>query len=109
MKKVSVLLFLTVLAGCSATDSGSSTAKYSEALTQKCIASLPASEKDSKQSATDCALQAGKKIHTAYRIYELRADADYKKCKESTSSKETLEECVEIAKEEYYKKVIDAK
>lgn len=109
MKKVSVLLFLTVLAGCSATDSGSSTAKYSEALTQKCIASLPASEKDSKQSATDCALQAGKKIHTAYRIYELRADADYKKCKESTSSKETLKECVEIAKEEYYKKVIDAK
>ncbi|GHB59566.1 hypothetical protein GCM10008107_05910 [Psychrosphaera saromensis] len=108
MKKVSVLLFLTVLAGCSSTGS-ESTAKYSEALTQKCIASLPASDKDSKQSATECALEAGKKIHTAYRIYELRADADYKKCKESTSSKETAEECVKIAKEEYYKKVVDAK
>ncbi|WP_299267882.1 hypothetical protein [uncultured Psychrosphaera sp.] len=109
MKKVSVLLLLSALAGCSATDSGSSTAKYSEALTKQCIAALPETDKDSKQSATDCAMKAGKKIHTAYRIYELRADADYKKCKESTSSKETLEECVEIAKEEYYQKVIDAK
>jgi hypothetical protein len=109
MKKVSVLLLLTALAGCSATDSGSSTAKYTEALTQKCVESLPEGAQDSKKSATDCALKAGKKIHTAYRIYELRADADYKKCKESTSSKETLEECVEIAKEEYYQKVIDAK
>ena len=108
MKKVSVLLFLTVLAGCSSTSS-ESTAKYSEALTKQCIAALPETDKDSKQSATDCAMKAGKKIHTAYRIYELRADADYKKCKESTSSKETAEECMTIAKDEYYKKVINAK
>lgn len=107
MKKISLVMCFTFLAGCSSLNY-ISTSEYSNTLTENCIQSLSESKQQDKNSRKNCALQSAQKMHLAYRLYELRAEGDYKKCTEKTTNKEGAAACFSKKQDEYYKKRVSA-
>jgi len=92
MKYLIIGLLATTLAGCASTPRIDSS-NFSNKLTDKCIAKLPADMKQDKKAHTRCALNATARVSLLERTYELRGPSALNRCKQKHKDEASVNAC----------------
>lgn len=95
-----VVVLAVLISGCSSMNK-IYPQEYSAGLQQRCLDKIENAGEDDER---DCSLKAAQALQFAYRMYELRAETDFKDCQNKSVSEDATKLCFESVQKEHYDK-----